>query len=267
MALLLMAACTARPLPPQPVRASSTLSATPAGIWRPVPGDTFQLQFAEPIDPSINAGIYDIDLFDNEAAAIANLHAEGKKVICYINVGAWEDWRPDADQFPRKVIGKTYAGWPGEKWLDIRQIDTLAPIMRARLDMCAAKGFDGVEPDNIEAYDNESGFPLTYQDQLRYATWLADEAHARGLAIGLKNAPDMVADALPYFDFSVVEDCFYYSWCADMLPFLQAGKPVFAIEYTDMKVNFVAACAKAKALGLSMLLKHRNLDAYRQACP
>jgi hypothetical protein len=133
--------------------------------------------------------------------------------------------------------------------------------------MCAAKGFDGVEPDNIEAYDNESGFPLTYQDQLRYATWLADEAHARGLAIGLKNAPDMAADTLPYFDFSVVEDCFYYGWCADMLPFLQAGKSVFAIEYTGMKIDFVAACAQAKSLGLSMLLKHRNLDAYRQACP
>jgi hypothetical protein len=222
---------------------------------------------AAALDLSINAGIYDIDLSDNEASVIAALHAEGKRVLCYINVGAWEDWRPDADRFPTEVIGKVYAGWLGEKWLDIRQIDKLAPMLRSRLDMCSAKGFDAVEPDNLEVYDNDSGFPLNYQDQLHYAIWLADEAHKRGLVIGLKNAPDMAADALPYFDFSVVEDCFYYGWCADMLPFLKAGKPVFAIEYTDMDVNFEAACAEAKSLGLTMLLKHRNLDAYRQTCP
>ncbi|KAF0108058.1 MAG: hypothetical protein FD146_1072 [Anaerolineaceae bacterium] len=52
-----------------------------------------------------------------------------------------------------------------------------------------------------------------------------------------------------------------------MTPFLEAGKPVFAIEYTDMGVDFAAACAEAKSLGMGMILKHRNLDAYREACP
>ena len=133
--------------------------------------------------------------------------------------------------------------------------------------MCALKGFDGVEPDNVEIYDNDSGFPITYADQLAFAIWLANEAHTRGLAIGLKNAPDMAVDALPYFDFSVLEDCHAYNWCADLRPFIEAGKPVFAIEYTDMGVDFNAACAEAKSLGVSMLLKHRNLDAYREGCP
>jgi hypothetical protein len=55
------------------------------------------------------------------------------------------------------VIGNDYEGWPGEKWLDIRQIDQLAPIMRARLDACRAKGFDGIEPDNIDEYTNDTG--------------------------------------------------------------------------------------------------------------
>ncbi len=50
-------------------------------------------------------------------------------------------------------------------------------------------------------------------------------------------------------------------------PFIKAGKPVFAIEYTDMGVDFTAACAEARSLRLSMLLKHRELDAYREACP
>ena len=109
--------------------------------------------------------------------------------------------------------------------------------------------------------------PSPYADQLTYALWLTEEAYARGLTIGLKNTPDMVADALPYYDFSVLEDCFYYTWCADLLPFIEAVKPVFAIEYTDMHVDFDAACMEAGSLGLTMILKHRNLDAFRQACP
>ncbi|KAF0108063.1 MAG: hypothetical protein FD146_1077 [Anaerolineaceae bacterium] len=264
--LLLLSACAAPAdrEPAAPVDASAPAAASP---WHPAPGDSFQLQFTGDLDLSVQADVYDLDLFDTDADTIADLHARGVRVVCYISVGSWEDWRPDADQFPEEVIGNDYEGWPGEKWLDIRQIGKLAPILRSRLDLCAAKGFDGVEPDNIEIHDNDSGFPITYADQLAFALWLANEAHARGLAIGLKNAPDMAADALPYFDYAVVEDCFYFNWCGQMAPFLEAGKPVFAIEYTDMDVDFAAACAEAESLGLTMLLKHRNLDAFREACP
>ena len=212
------------------------------------------------------AQVYDIDLYADQSV-IDTLHSRGVKVICYISVGSWEDWRPDASQFPKQVLGSDYEGWPGEKWLDIRRIDLLAPIMRARLDLCRAKNFDGVEPDNIEIYENKTGFPLTYPDQLAYAHWLADEAHARGLAIGLKNAPDMVADSISFFDFAITEDCYYYGWCGRMLPFIEAGKAVFAAEYTDMDVDFEAACAWGRDHKVSFSLKNRNLDAWRQTCP
>jgi hypothetical protein len=220
-----------------------------------------------PLDLSVDAEVYDIDLFDNDASVVAALHAAGRKVVCYISVGSWEDWRPDADQFPSEVLGEDYEGWPGEKWLDIRQIDALAPILRLRLDLCAARGFDGVEPDNMEVLGNETGFPITYADQLAFAIWLANEAHARGLAIGQKNAPDMAADVQPYFDFAITEDCFYYGWCGQMTPFLEAGKPVFAVEYTDMDIDFEAACAEARALGLTMVLKDRDLGVDQETCP
>ena len=88
----------------------------------------------------------------NDASVIAALHTQGRKVVCYVSVGSWEDWRPDADRFPTSVIGEDYEGWPGENWLDIRQIELLAPVMRARLDLCRVKGFDGIEPDNIDGY-------------------------------------------------------------------------------------------------------------------
>lgn len=90
--------------------------------------------------------------------------------------------------------------------------------MRARLDECAGKGFDGIEPDNMEAYTNDTGFPLTYEDQLTYNIWLAEEAHARGLSIGLKNDGEQVNNLLSFFDWALTEDCFAYEWCEELLP-------------------------------------------------
>jgi hypothetical protein len=211
--------------------------------------------------------MYDIDLFDNEASVITALHEQGRKVICYVSVGSREDWRPDADQFPASVIGNDYEGWPGENWLDIRQIDLLAPIMRARLDLCKKKGFDGIEPDNIDGYTNDTGFPLTYEDQLKYNLWLAEEAHARGLSIGLKNDSEQAADLLSNYDWALTEDCFAEGWCKDMLPFIQMGKPVFAAEYTDTGVTLEQLCQEAKPLNFSLILKNRELDAWQQTCP
>ena len=210
--------------------------------WHPTAGLTWQWQIGDlDIDTSIEADVYDIDLYVDQAI-IDELHAKGRKVICYISVGSWEDWRPDKDQFPAEVLGKDYDGWPGEKWLDIRAIDKLAPIMLARLDLCKAKGFDALEPDNMEIYTNDTGFPLTYEDQLKFALWLADEAHKRGLAIGQKNASDQVSQLVDVYDFAITEDYFYYNEVESMLPYIQAGKPVFAAEYTDLPGDFNSFC-------------------------
>jgi hypothetical protein len=234
--------------------------------WHPAPGLTWQWQLDDEVEPSVEAQVYDIDLHVDQAV-IENLHARGVKVIGYISVGSLENWRPDADRFPGEVLGKDYDGWPGEKWLDIRRIDLLAPIMRARLDLCAAKGFDGVEPDNIEVLGNDTGFALTYHDQLSYAQFLAEEAHARGLAVGLKNAPDMVADVHTLFDFAITEDAFHFHWIEKMLPFIETGKPVFAAEYTDMDVDFSAACEWGRQHHVAFILKNRILTAFRVTCP
>jgi len=234
--------------------------------WHPTVGLTWQWQIGNnDIDTSIEADVYDIDLYVDQSI-IDELHAKGRKVICYISVGSWEDWRPDKDQFPPEVLGNDYEGWKGERWLDIRQIEKLAPIMLARLDLCKAKGFDAVEPDNMEIHTNDTGFSLTYDDQLKYALWLADEAHKRGLAIGVKNAPDQVKDLAGHFDFAITEDAFHYGWAGRMLSFIDAGKPVFAAEYTDLGGNFAETCARARTLGFSLILKHRLLDAWLETC-
>ena len=120
-------------------------------------------------------------------AEIANLHQRGIYVMCYFSAGSWEDWRSDAHLFPEKIIGNDYDGWPGEKWLDVRKIVALKPIMESRIRMAAEKGCDGVDPDHVDGYTNETGFPLTYEDQLVYNKWLSQTAHTYDLEIGLKN--------------------------------------------------------------------------------
>jgi hypothetical protein len=237
-----------------------------ASWWHPKPGLTWQWQLTGKFDFNVKADVYDIDLHVHESA-VEYFHSQGAKVICYISVGSFENWREDADQFPEEVLGKKYEGWSGERWLDIRRIDLLAPIMLARLDDCTEKGFDAVEPDNIEIHTNDTGFPLTYEDQLRYAVWLANEAHARGLAIGLKNAPDQVKDLVELYDFAITEDCFYYDWCREMVPFIEAGKAVFAAEYTDLDGDFSKYCELSAELGFSTILKNRDLNAWIQTCP
>ncbi len=158
--------------------------------WKPKPRTAWQIQLNSGISTAYKSAMYDIDLFDTPQPVIDKLHSKGIKVVCYFNTGGYEDWRPDAQIFPLAALGKPLDGWPGERWLDIRQINLLAPIMQARMDLALAKRCDGVDPDNVDGYANDTGFPLTAQDQVNYNQWLAQEAHLRNLAIGLKNDLD-----------------------------------------------------------------------------
>lgn len=235
--------------------------------WQPEPGFTWQIQFVDEIDLAQPVDVYDLDLFESTAEQIDALHQRGVRVICYLNAGAWEDWRLDSIAFPDGVLGADYVGWSGERWLDIRQIEALAPIMTARLDLCVAKGFDGVDPDNLGGYANVTGFPLTADDQIAYNCWLADEAHQRGLGIGLKNDPEQAMALVNYFDWALTESCFKEGWCDAYNPFIEVAKPVFAIEYVEEGMMLVDFCPQADALSIDALLKYRNLDAWAARCP
>jgi hypothetical protein len=143
-----------------------------AGVawWQPPARPTFYWQLQGTLNTSVPASVYDVDGFETTAAEVAALHADGRHVVCYVDVGTAEDFRPDYSSFPSSVLGRKN-GWPGERWLDIRQTQTVDPIMAARFRMCADKGFDAVEPDNMEAFSNKSGFPITAAEQLSYNLW------------------------------------------------------------------------------------------------
>jgi hypothetical protein len=232
--------------------------------WNPSPGMSWQWQLTGTVDQTVSAQMFDVDLFNTPAATVASLHTAGSAVVCYVSVGTFENWRPDASAFPASVKGSSVSGFPDEQWLDIRQWSVLQPILEARMDLCKSKGFDGIEPDNVDGYANGTGFPLTAADQLAFDRAVASAAHARNLSVALKNDLDQVPDLVGQFDWALNEQCFEFAECNGLQPFLNAHKAVFNVEYNLATSSF---CPQAKAMGLSSMRKDISLDAYRVPCP
>lgn len=216
--------------------------------WRPQQHLTWYWQLTGRVNWSMPVMAYDVDGFDTTAAEVRALHRSGRRAICYIDVGTWENWRPDAGRFPPSLLGRSN-GWPGERWLDIRRLSVLAPLMRARFRMCRRKGFDALEPDNMDGYANSTGFRLTARDQLRYDRWVAVTAHALGLAVFQKNNPGQASELEPYFDGALDEQCNQFSECSAFRAYLDAGKPVLNAEYRLPTSRFCLADERAGIMG------------------
>lgn len=244
----------------------------PAGSWwAPAPGTSWQWQLSGALDASFDVQAYDIDLFETTADQIAALHAQGRKVICYFDT-AYEPGRPDSDAL-EPYRGNPVEGWPGQFWLDVRE-PVVVDTMKARIELAAVHECDGIEADDVDAITNDPGFdddPLTAADQLAFIRTLASDAHGRGLAYGLKNDLDQVPDLLPDADFAINEECFTYSECDTLSPFIEAGKAVFQVEYAGGGDSALAdkgsvICPEANALDFDSLVKHLELGPPRYAC-
>jgi len=238
--------------------------ATPS-VWHPHPHTSWQWQLEGTIDTSIDVAMYDIDMIEG-AGAIDQLHADGRIVICYFSAGSYEPGRPDSADFPAAALGNVLDGWPDERWLDTRS-SAVRQIMRARLDRAVTSHCDGVEPDNVDGFQNSSGFPLTAATQLDYNRFLATEAHARDLSVGLKNDIDQATELAGDFDWALNEQCFQYDECDTLTPFIAADKAVFQVEYGSATLA-QTVCPKANAANFDTLIKPADMavTASRIAC-
>ena len=208
------------------------------------------------------AEIIDIDAFSATPELVANLKAQGKIVIAYLSVGSIEDFRPDVNDFPESIIGNEYEGYPDERWLDIRQIELLAPIMKSRFDMIKNKGFDGIEPDNMNGYQYDTGFDISEEDALVYSRWMIDQAHRRQLSIGQKNSEELIPRLFDEFDWILTEDAYVDNFYEELSPFISLGKAVFLVEYIDRitaEKFQERVCPRATASNYSAVLKNRDL--------
>jgi hypothetical protein len=215
--------------------------------------------------------VYDIDLFMNPASTIAALHAmtPRRTVICYMDAGAYESYRPDASSFPKSVIGNS-TGWSGEYWLDTSQVAILEPIMKARIAMAAAKGCDAIEPDQMDGWENNSGFQLNQQIGENWDTVITNDIHNAGMSAGFKNQIEIAGWAATTLgaDWALNEQCNQYSECngygdGGLPAFHAAGKAVFQVEYNVAASSFCPADNAADYNGMHMPL---NLNGGRTPC-
>ena len=239
-------------------------AASPAAAF--AVGDSWDWQLTEPVDLSRTVSVLALHPDLVTPGELAHLSQDGVRTICYVSIGTLENSARDAAAFPAEVIGKTYADWPDERFLDVRRLDILLPIMKIRFEACRNEGFDAVEPDNMDVHDNDSGFPVTADDVVAYVARLSGIAHGLGLKIGQKNVPDLTPDLISHMDFAVTESCYQDRWCDDMSAHIRAGKPVFDAEYTDRPIDFSEACKAARQQKIAMILKDRDLTSSVKTC-
>eukprot|EP00752_Nemacystus_decipiens_P017848 g16004.t1 len=236
--------------------------------WKPGPGVNWDWRLEGIPRASAGVEMFDTDLFDNEATDFRALQDAGIVVVCYFSAGTYEEWREDKSDFPVASLGEklVYDGefW-GEWWININD-EGVKDVMSARLDLAVDKGCDGVEPDQLEAYnygEAVTGFEITADDQLAYNTWIAEEAHARNLSVGLKNDREQVAALEPYFDWALSTDCYDFLDCDMYIPFMAAGKAVLDAEFS---VGDLSLCNDTLTSLIDFIVKDWALDERRCSC-
>ncbi|WP_460908520.1 endo alpha-1,4 polygalactosaminidase [Paraburkholderia jirisanensis] len=270
VSVVVLAGCGGQRAPSTAATASSVVSAPTAASrsatahWIPGQADTWQWQLSGAINTTYPVHVYDIDLFDAPQSTIDKLTAQGRKVVCYFSAGSAENWRPDYAKFVASDKGKGLDGWAGERWVDTRSVN-VRNIMQARLDLAVSKGCNGVEPDNVDGYTNAPGFPLDSSTQADFNLFIARAAHARGLAVALKNDLEQIDTLGASFDFAVNEQCHQVNECAGYDAFVASGKAVFNAEYAskyvqDTKGARNSLCRSARAENIRTLVLPQALD-------
>jgi hypothetical protein len=225
--------------------------------------DPWQYQLTGAVDTELDVRLFVVDLFNVEEDEIASLKAQGTLVVGYLSAGTRETYRDDAGRFPAAAVGQPLESYPNESWLDIRD-PTVRALMAARLDLARTKRFDGVFPTNLTAYRRESGFELTAADQADYTTWLAREARARGLRVGMGDDFARAGEFGAHFDFAIHYGCIARGDCALLEPFRMQGKSVLDIETSGTAAD---VCRRAAEYQVNAILKNQGFGAHFEGCP
>ena len=194
---------------------------------------------------------YDIDA---DPAAIRAARAAGHLTICYFSVGTLEPFRADCQAnrsaWEAVAVGKM-AHWD-EQWLDISKLEAIQQLMLPRFQRAAALGCHGVEPDNIDCYDNGACWKkivpaLTKQQamakQLAFNRWQTAAAHSLGLVIAMKNAVAIIPQLHDCYDLAINEQCQKYKECGNVQRyFSQRGKAALQVECKIAILSRFACC-------------------------
>jgi hypothetical protein len=237
--------------------------------------------------------IYDLDGFLTTQAQVTAVKTSWQaatlphpRAVCYLDL-AWEDYRPDATPdasaapgtaaFPADTLGAVYYGYPEERWVDFRQLDALKPMLDARIALCASKGFDAVELDDIDGFDPPSttGFHLTPGDVQNYLAYAFNQVHRDGMTALWKNSPYLSAWGRQYTDGAVVEECYLSRDCtaAQLAGSTQYGITCTSLSagspcgWTDFTTDKTAAQPSGKWVGEAEYTDDGYVCLPGQKCP
>lgn len=235
-----------------PSLAPDSAGASPQSVSPPPAHAGFDYQIGGPYTPPAGVSVVSRDYTAPAAAGVYN--------ICYVNAfqaqeGAEGQW--DSDLLLRDSKGAVVKDkdW-NEAVLDIRTADKrqrIADKVDGWVDQCAAKGFQGVEPDNFDTYDRFPSY-LTKAQAEAYIKLLSAHAHSKNMAIAQKNTPQLSDDrAANGLDFAVAEECATYSECGDYTSGF--GNNVIVIEYTSKGLQ--KACS---GWGTQLSVVRRDVD-------
>lgn len=244
---VVLAACS--PAPREPAERV----AWPSGV-------KFDYQLGGSYAPPAGTGLVVRDSTATPAAGLYN--------ICYVNGFQTQpadraNWLAER----RDLVLSTADGRPlvDPKWPDELILDTSSSANRRRLagfvgstiKLCARKGFQAVEIDNLDSF-SRSGGALTAADNLAFAGDLARIAHTAGLMIGQKNAAEFGdRGQRAGFDFAVAEECVRYAECDSYAEVY--GDRVIDIEYTDNLGRDLTQLCGRPGTPKSIILRDRNL--------
>ncbi len=214
----------------------------------------YQLGGAYPPPPEVRMVVR-----DSTASAPPGYYA-----VCYVN---GFQTQPDA-QWPERLVLQDARGravvdpdWPDEQILDLSTADRreeVAARVGRSVDACADAGYDAVELDNLDSYTRAHG-AFGLEESVALATVLTEHAHARGLAVGQKNTPELGLRGREEigFDFAVTEQCDRYEEC-DVYA-ATFGSQVYDIEYEhDLRGKVDEVCARAEG-GPSTIVRDLEL--------
>ena len=240
-------------------RATSVVSTAATARMLPPANATFDYQIGGAYTPASSVRIVDRDRLDAPV--------RGRYNVCYVNAfqtqtaeAAW--WKTHhRDLLLRRADGSYVVDGA---WNEILLDTSTAAKRRALLaivgrwiDGCRSRGFQAVEPDNLDSW-TRSKSRLSRADNIAFARLLVARAHADHLAIAQKNDTSMAPVGRSIgFDFAIVEECQVYSECGAYTR--TYGRLVYEIEYVDNggAAGFARACS---ARGRSISIVYRDRD-------
>lgn len=242
-------------------------SVKPSGAEFLRSGMSFDLRLDPKKEPETVEGVdvVILDLFNSNPATVRLSVAKGIVPICFISAGSVAMRDPDFSGFQGDLLGKALPGKPQARWLDIRRRAVVVPFLAGRMDLCLAKGFNGVLLGDIDDQNLDSGFPITPEDLKSYLRFLVYEARRRGLFVGLEGA-DLVQSLEGSFDFAMVRDCLSDTLCARYAPYQQHNKPVFALSTIRDEEAQKTFCQTVQQQGFHGLIQLEGLARARTDC-